>query len=201
MIDAANVVLARNGIDLREWPGVYLVGGVASLLVQMRYVPFENGLDFIVPKEWGDVKDNCIRQWFRSRSYFIKSNENSGYVCLNQDVTKKAHDMQFFAYDNSAEEMIQKFDLAPCRVAIGAYDAFCTEDALYAFATGVCMNSCGRRERLQKYVDRGFDTLHLPESLPDRITWEKPNYSLMSRFHEALINTDFGLPVITDLQC
>lgn len=94
--------------------------------------------------------------------------------------------MQFFPMKHLGETLNQ-FDLAPCRVAISGDSAFCTEDALYAFATGVCKNSCGSVERLEKYEERGFETEDLPESIEGRVAWDKPSYHRAAEFLYALL--------------
>jgi hypothetical protein len=94
--------------------------------------------------------------------------------------------MQFFPMEN-LRETLDQFDLAPCRVAISGDAAFCTDDALYAFATGVCKNSCGSEERLEKYKERGFDTDDLPESLEGRQAWDMPDYARACEFLHRLL--------------
>ena len=171
VVEKAKEVLHQNNIDLNQWKGVFLVGGAACAIVQRKEIPATSDLDFLVPKEWTGVPDNPIHQWASTTLYDIQSYCDQGSFIRPRGEGKR--NIQLFPM-KKLKDCLNQFDLAPCRVAISSEGAFCTEDALYAFATGVCKNSCGNEERLEKYEDRGFITEDLPETIEGRVAWDVP---------------------------
>jgi len=97
------------------------------------------------------------------------------YIEMKTDGGSKK--FQLFYITKPLAESLEEFDLAPCRIAIGARGAFCTPEALHAFSTGECRDSCCvSAERRQKYKERGFQTDDLPEAIEGRLTFTEPDY-------------------------
>lgn len=178
VVEKAKEVLLQNNIDLDQWKGVFLVGGAACTIVQRKELSATSDLDFLVSEDWAE-KDNPIRQWASSTPHDVLVESNSGSYLHPRGEGKRK--MQLFPM-KKVKDCLEQFDLAPCRVAIGSEGAFCTEDALYAFATGVCKNSCGNEDRLAKYEERGFITEELPEFMEGRAAWRIPDYTTAAQF-------------------
>ena len=184
VVKDAVAMLKAHGIDLGAWPGAFLTGGAACSVVQQKTMPDSSDLDFLVPDAWVDYQSYPIREWAkRMQCSMIVNPYGRGGACIHYEYDPaRCHRLiQFFPINNVAETL-ESFDLAPCRVAISVDGAFCTADAKHAFDTGVCRNSCGTPDRLQKYEARGFKTAGLPATLVGREAWDKKAYANASFF-------------------
>lgn len=192
VVSDAAALLKESSIVLEAWPGAFLTGGVACAIVRGEAVPETSDLDFLVPEAWKGDASNPIRKWasaFDACEIMTDHGVGGAYLCVKE---RGGRLIQFFP-TTDVEASLEAFDLAPCRVAISSNGAFCTDDALYAFATRVCRNSCGTPDRLKKYEARGFDTAGLPETMAGRAAWDHCAYADAAKFIGSLLGIGPGI--------